>query len=207
MRKNKEFALVVLLSIFLVILSINLVNSNICVLSPDGTTKCDSTDIYSSSIQPPPLSGGITSFEPPVIEKTQEQRDCEKTGCFFERKCYILGYIKNGTYCSEKGKNYGGLYKPGFLNQSETGANCTQDYECKTNICSDTVCLNMTKQKQEIESLRNELINLSLKDNESENTTGEMISNNEIKPELSLLDKIINFFKNLFGNNLLIIFL
>ena len=173
-----------------------------------GFSACSYPDRLFQMVQQPPeqnLGGGITSFnEYQPKEKTQEQRDCEKHGCYEDlgNKCYQFGYIRNGTYCSEKGKFITqGLYKPAFINQSETGSSCIQGYECMTGICSNNLCVNLAEQQNQINLLSDNLSKLS------QETTGLFESLNNSEPESpqipekndNLIQKIANLLKTWFG--------
>ena len=152
------------------------------------------------------LYGGVTSLESqtPTKEKTQELRDCEKHGCYEDlgKKCYQFGYIRDGTYCSEKAKVYASnMYVSGFVNQSETSSSCIQGYECKTGVCSNNICVNLTEQQNKINLLVDNLSKLS-----QENTGLSEGSNNSSSesyqiPEKNdnIIQKIANLLKTWFG--------
>lgn len=127
----------------------------------DGSCYCDMSNA------PPPIPFSIQNTESYHIidensetdykatnEKPQEERDCRKNGCFENDRCYPFGYRKDERYCEEKAKVYASsVYRSAFVNQSEEGEECNQNYECKTNICSDNICVNLTEQKNEIMQL------------------------------------------------------
>ena len=153
-------------------------------------------------------SGTITPLAPQPPEKTQEQRDCEKKGfCYEKGKCYLQGYIKDGTYCKEKAFFPApGIYRPGFVNQSETGSLCNQSYECKTGICSNNVCINLTKQQNQINLLEDNLTKLSQENAEIksnlENLNNSLSETKDIaKKNSGLIQKITIFLKKWFGSS------
>jgi hypothetical protein len=156
-----------------------------------GLVSAQTIDIYSNSKEP---------------QRSQEERECinEKMGCWTDNKCYPLGYIKDNQYCSYKGKVYysTNYYEPGFLNQSETRQECIQGYECKTGICSNNICVNLTEQKQELEFLKEQVTQL-ISDNQiisQENDSEEIENNNKyLEEETNIVRKIVNYFRNLFN--------
>ena len=174
-------------------------------------SSCSYSSSFFQMVQQPieqNFGGGITSFdEYQPKEKTQEQRDCEKQGCYedLRKKCYPYGYIKDGTYCYEKAKVYTtNIYGSGFVNQSETGRSCIQGYECKTGICSNNVCVNLTEQQKKIESLNVSLTQLSQENvnlkqglDEMQNISQE--TNETVEEDNSLIQKIVGFLKDWLG--------
>ena len=141
--------------------------------------------------------------------KSQEEVECIKSNNCWEtaksggKYCYAKGYRLNGTYCYEKGKFVStGLYKPGFVNQTETGKTCVQSYECKTNVCSENICINVSqeikKQKQEIELLKDEVSKLSSEKNISENSNDLEYNIDDGNVKQNSFQKIFSFIKNVF---------
>jgi hypothetical protein len=55
--------------------------------------------------------------------------------------CYALGYVKDGRYCGIFYDNFIRKNKIMFINQTEIGGNCTQNFECKSNLCSNLNCI------------------------------------------------------------------
>lgn len=145
----------------------------------------------------------------PVHEKSQKEKDCLKIGCFgkFESKCYSYGYIKNGTYCVDRHPyifENGRYYFSDFINQSETGTSCIQGYECKTGVCSNNICVNLTEQQNKVELLNANFTklsqeNLEIKQN-LENLNSSVSETKQTTEENSnLIQKIAVFLKNLFA--------
>jgi len=194
----------------------------ICVKQtcPEGDlSKCDCSE-YSDGSRPPISSmtetntgttvsttGEIISLEPEPQpnEKTQAEIECLKKGCFLNNVCFPFGFVNNGTYCSEKGKFITrGIYRPAFVNQSETGNSCIQGYECKTGICSNGLCTDLTFIANEIASLKSNLTTLSQENaklksnlenlNDSVSETKQATEDNN-----SLIQKIADFLKTWFG--------
>ena len=74
----------------------------------------------------------LKDFEVTDSEKTEEEIACEN-GCFLEDKCYLYGYRKNGKYCSDILDN--------FVGQKEDPSSCENNFECKSNLCIDSQCV------------------------------------------------------------------
>lgn len=148
------------------------------------------------------ISIATTTEEAQQTQKSPEERECTKTGCWEEYTCYPFGYVKNWKYCSQTGK-YVGFTRPSFVNQSNTSSSCNQNYECKTNVCSDGICVNLTEQMNKLQELSNK-INQSfelLKENESNQSESyEKLSTNgsntdvQIEKEQNLVEKIFGWF-------------
>jgi len=154
------------------------------------------------------ISGEIISLEPEPQpnEKSQAEIDCQKNiGCFLNNVCFSFGFVNNGTYCSEKGKFItAGIYRSTFVNQSETGDSCIQGYECKTGICSNGICTDLTFIANEINSLKDNLTTLSQENTELksnlENLNDSVSETKQATEENNnLLQKIANFLKMWFG--------
>ncbi len=199
------------------------------VLALAIVTFCAASSIGTVSITPGINSGVfVTSNTPEHTTPSQQETDCEwgyyisssnpttstKTvgGCFDNKTniCYPLGYVRNGTYCGENGLSYGSsTHKPGFINQLNEGQSCKQGYECKTGVCSNNICVNLTKEMNEINSKISYLENLStsLTNNLREvqinttktNSTGSITGDVIASSNLGFGSKIIGFFKKLFG--------
>jgi hypothetical protein len=71
------------------------------------------------------------------IPKQQEICGGEDTFCIdsceLNDKCYAYGYVKDGMYCSEESDI--------FMPQAGNGEYCTQNFECKDNLCIDNNCI------------------------------------------------------------------
>lgn len=72
-----------------------------------------------------------------VLETITPVNDFEEVsytchGCKLNNKCYPLGYIKTGQYCSD---NYE------FVEQLTGEENCENNFECKSNLCIDEQCI------------------------------------------------------------------
>ena len=119
-----------------------------------GVIFYDSTMITNDAV----ISGGdetisveeITEVNTGVFSgpKTNtKEEECYKNGCFEDDRCYPFGYIKDKKYCDEKGIFYSeNIYKANFVNQSNQGESCNQHYECKTDLCLDNICFNLTRE-------------------------------------------------------------
>jgi hypothetical protein len=57
---------------------------------------------------------------------------CEDS-CFLEGECYSFGSIKPGYYCSDQGY---------FLEQKEDETACENNFECQSDVCLDSICIN-----------------------------------------------------------------
>jgi len=53
-------------------------------------------------------------------------------GCILNESCYTFGYRKDDMFCSET-KN--------FTSQKEEESNCQNNFECKSNLCIDSKCI------------------------------------------------------------------
>ena len=188
---------------------------NYCAHCPEGKSLTIRTEgsstIYDCEkkssgmilLQPPQgtqdISEGFTEGQQtPLTEKSQAEIECLKKGCFLNNVCFPFGFVNNGTYCSEKGKFItAGIYRPAFINQSDAGMNCSQDYECKTGVCSNNVCIDLTAIKAEINDLKEDLTTLSQQNNELNSSLSEI--NQTVEENNNLLQKITNFLKDWFG--------
>lgn len=103
-------------------------------------------------------TGGITSNA--TLPTIPEEKPCDN-GCYYIDKCVPFGtrlMINNeSVYCDIDG---------GLKKQKEEGEACMNNYECKSNFCSNGKCYNIVR---------------------------------EMKETKGLLEKIIEFFKKLFG--------
>ena len=142
-----------------------------------------------------------------INEKSAAEKDCiyNKKECWDGNFCYPLGYIKGEKYCSEKAIIIASsIYHPGFINQSRTGASCVQGYECKTGVCSNNFCINLTEQQNQIKILNASLTSLSQANSnvdqnlgKSKNTSEEIKEGTE--KNQGSIQKIAVFLKNLFA--------
>ena len=130
-------------------------------------------------------------------ERSQEEIDCQKKGCFMDNVCYPFGSIKDGTACSQKGKLIGTYAYPAFVNQSEIGITCNQGYECKSGVCSNGLCIDLGNVTSEISSLKNDLVALSQQNTELNSSLLE--TQQSVEESNNLLQKIANFLKEWFG--------
>ncbi|MFH1889421.1 MAG: hypothetical protein ABIJ58_00895 [Nanoarchaeota archaeon] len=159
--------------------------------------------ITTSSISSVPTS----SFSTPstsVSEKSQAEQDCSRKGCFEDEFCYPFGYVRNDRYCDEDAKLPNSLaVRPRFVNQSEAGFSCSQNYECKTGFCSEDSCLNLTSITGELTSLRNQITILSQENRELDtksNATNESAElDPRIKEDKNIFQEITHFFRGLFS--------
>ena len=75
------------------------------------------------------------------IQNWNTQQLCYFTkGCLKDTHCYPLGYIENGTYCGDYLIS-GAIQRSKFfpqLNQSQT---CIYDFQCKSNFCFNSKCV------------------------------------------------------------------
>jgi hypothetical protein len=67
-----------------------------------------------------------------IEEKCGEEQNKSCEGCFFEDKCYSIGYRKNEEYCNENSE---------FKEQKNESETCNNNHECKSNFCIDEKCL------------------------------------------------------------------
>ena len=93
----------------------------------DETDKSSPSSSGSSDSPSPVVSGKLNDLPPNVLF---ESTNCE--GCMVDGKCFSIGVRKNGRYCGTNG--YVFEYKEG-----ETS--CENNFECASNICADSVCV------------------------------------------------------------------
>ena len=142
---------------------------------------------------------------------TQKQI-CELGGACFdeeEKTCYPSGYIKNSKYCgfdSERYKARGNGMT--FIDQSESGETCTNDFECKSNFCFNQECvssfqvivkdilLRISDLEKKVNSAQLETNTLS-----EEKETGNEIRDLSMEGDEQLEEKrgFFDFFNNLLG--------
>lgn len=54
-------------------------------------------------------------------------------GCLSDKKCYPIGYRKDGNFCSDKGS---------FIKQLIPDKSCQNNFECSSNLCISGKCIN-----------------------------------------------------------------
>ncbi len=128
-------------------------------------------------------------------------------GCTHDDVCYSLGYRKEGTFCTDK------LH---FESQKDDNNNCSNAFECKSNICEKNQCGRYCDGCKDSNKnchpfgirVDNKFCNLNKefaaqKSNEGSCSNNyECISNlciNSKCIEPSFLQKILDWFKNIFG--------
>lgn len=157
-----------------------------------------SAQLLETTSYKPNLNDGLIQIQ--EHSQSEDETECKKLDfCWYENRCYPLGYRLGEKYCSDRDPYYLGKYGievSNFVNQSEIGKTCINNYECKTNICSDNVCINLTEQTN-ISSL-NETIKISsgISNPADFYTTNPIPETNYEKK--SIIQKIADFFKNLF---------
>lgn len=186
----------------ILVLMLNFVSAQNSISSATFINKTDMENIVTS--------GGTISLLPQYTppQKSQAERDCiNKKSCWDNgnKNCYSQGYVIGEMYCSDKGKFIAlGIYKPAFIYQSQTGQHCNQSYECKTGICSDNVCLNITEQKRNIDLLTANLTklaqeNIELKQGLEEVNKTSSEAKETSKEDNNLINKIANLLKSWLG--------
>ena len=138
----------------------------------------------------------------------KDETECgENKGCFLHNKCYPYGYMKDGKYCSDKDPFYYKNYKveiPGFVNQTETGKFCKDNFECETNLCQNGLCINITEQvNNQVNTKLNEIKSNIVSDveeginqlNDSEKYYVE-VDNHNVAVDKTMLKKFLDWFKN-----------
>lgn len=160
------------------------------------------------------VGSGAPTGESVLIQPNKEfqkETDCKNSGCFLDKKCYPYGYIINKKYCVAEGVVYYPNGRPHFtrkdffINQSEIGNECNNNFECLTNFCLNGICINqsgevekrieeeMKKQKEELEKQFNEKIEkLSAPATPAE-------TKEEEKVEENIVEKIFNWFRGILG--------
>lgn len=156
--------------------------------------------IYFVSAQTTLLNEGILQYQEPQI--SEEEDVCKKLGfCWDDNKCYPIGYIQGEKYCSDKDPYYFEKYKievSNFVNKSETGKECINNYECKTNICSENLCLNLTKVEKNTIFLNKETTNIvpeviDIKDDIDTEINVEEEKKNIFQKVIGFLEKLFRF--------------
>jgi len=98
----------------------------------------------------PSQSTEVSVQIPETTTTTVVQEDVEKTcgGCWYKDKCvqYGVRVTENGvpSYC-----DFDGAFKV----QKENGEDCLNNYECKSNFCSDGECYNIKGELKETKGL------------------------------------------------------
>ncbi len=66
-------------------------------------------------------------------DKTNQESPINTTcvGCFLKDNCYQIGHRKSGNYCSEED----------FVEQKKGDENCENNFECVSNSCLDSKCI------------------------------------------------------------------
>ena len=142
-----------------------------------------------STVQPQPYTNSYE--EKKDWSEKQIKRLIEKNcnWCSDDDYCYPFGYVKKEQYCGiDKTLHF---EKINFINQSESGTNCAQDFECKSNFCFNNECIGT------MESLLfsfHEQINELNKDLEEEKNKTTLLREelNQIKKYLGTLNSNID---------------
>jgi len=95
------------------------INPNITLIEPDETT---------GPIEIPENEVGDENTIP--VETPGKEFIC--SGCELDKKCYPLGYRKDGKYCEENEE---------FVLQKESKNDCQNSFECLSNVCISEKCL------------------------------------------------------------------
>lgn len=99
------------------------------------------------SISPPEQSTITTEVKPVQDSKPPAEPDC-RSGCLLDEQCIPYGQrllIKElQMYCGLNGN---------FEEQRAEGQSCQNSYECKSNQCSNAVCVDLSKQLAETNTL------------------------------------------------------
>ena len=138
-------------------------------------------------------------------KKSQNEINCKNSGCFLDKKCYPYGYIINNQYCAEefivRFPNGQERYtkKDIFVNQSETGKECNNNFKCLTNSCLNGICIN---QSEEIQKRIEEEVSKEVDERKDEafekiESQLEQNENAEILANKNMIVKILNWFKGI----------
>ncbi len=73
--------------------------------------------------------------KPVLIREPREEPKEEqcKSGCLLDEICYAAGYRESGKFCSDEGT---------FKMQLSGNNDCSNNFECISNICIDNKCIN-----------------------------------------------------------------
>jgi len=80
-----------------------------------------------------------------VPANTSEINISPCNGCEQDNKCYPIGYIKSGSYCSDSGQ---------FVSQIGIGS-CKNNFECSSNLCINSKCISQSFWQKVLDFLRN----------------------------------------------------
>ena len=159
--------------------------------------------VFDSTVTTPQIAPYVSSEE--REESWSEKQICRFTkGCLTEDYCYPFGYIQDEQYCGIYISKHGSKSIK-FVNQSKTGENCTQDFQCKSNFCFNKKCVNSIESL--IVNLNSKITNLESKIKEenkkeiTENISKEREVAEEQLPILENSKKEIGFFERIFGWN------
>jgi len=166
-----------------------------------------------------PSTSVIPSGDSVLIEKdkedseSQDEKDCYGKGCFDDDTCYPYGYTKEEKFCAvnyvlidENGRvKY--TAKSIFVEQVKTGKNCSNDFECLTNLCLGEICTNRTEEiNRQVDVKLNEMkqeIVYKIDENIEKLNETENISVNtehgEVVVDKSIIGKVLNWFKEIFS--------
>ena len=95
------------------------INPNITLIEPDETT---------GPIEIPENEVGDENTIP--VETPGNEFIC--SGCELDKKCYPIGYRRDGKYCEENEE---------FVLQKESKNDCQNSFECLSNVCISEKCL------------------------------------------------------------------
>ncbi len=133
--------------------------------------------------------------------KFQEEKDCNGKGCFRDDYCYPKEYRLGEEYCDKDPYYYDeyGIEVYKFLNQSQTGSYCGNDYECLSNVCSEEICINRTEEINRQVNAKVEEIKQNITNKIDENLDELNKDENVSVTEKSIIEKFLNWIKDIFS--------
>jgi len=140
-------------------------------------------------------------------------------GCVLDKKLYSYGYVKEGKYCAEEHvvrfpngqERY--TQKNVFVEQKNISEECVNNFECKTNYCSERICKNQTEEinnkitgevsasvDKEINERKDEAINqleTQLENLDENKTYSVKVDNIEIPVNKNIMKQVLNWFREI----------
>lgn len=158
----------------------------------------------------------LNSQNSPTGQVATSNKETQTEVCF---PTYSYGYVKDGKYCAEeyvvRFPNGQARYtqKNVFVEQKNISEECFNNFECKSNYCSERICKNQTEEisnkitgevsasvDKEIDERKDEAINqLETKlENLDENKTYSVkVDNVEIPVNKNIMKQVLNWFREI----------
>jgi hypothetical protein len=168
-------------------------------------------------LAPPKVSGEPTGEQ--TLNTNTYYINYKVGGCLFDKKLYPYGYIKDGKYCAEE---YNVKFPNGqhrytktdvFVEQKNISEECINNFECKTNYCSEGICKNQIEEinnkitgeisvsvNKEIDERKDEAldkIEAQLENLDENKTYSVKVENVKIPVNKTIMKQFLNWFKEI----------